>query len=104
MTTLMRAAKNAIVTALLLVALSPATGRGEEAWRESFEQTCSRTSEAMTMSVAELSTLLERCGALQKIVDVQEESVRKVFTKRLQLCKNLYAYVLEYKQHGQAAQ
>ena len=44
----------------------------------------------MTLSVQELNALLEKCAALQKIIETQEESVRKVYLKRLQLCRNLY--------------
>ncbi|HBG08183.1 MAG: hypothetical protein A2075_18300 [Geobacteraceae bacterium GWC2_58_44] len=104
MTTAVGKAKTGIVTALLLlVALLPATARSEEPWRAGFEQTCSKTGDAMTLSVAELNTLLEKCAALQKIIETQEESVRKVYLKRLQLCRNLYGYVLEYKKNEQAS-
>lgn len=73
--------------------------RCEESWRAAFEQTCSKTSQAMTLSTEELKTLLDKCDALQKIVETQEESVRKVYLKRLQLCRNLYSYMLEYKKN-----
>lgn len=89
--------------ALLFLTLLPSTARSEESWRADFEQTCSKTSDAMTLSVAELNTLLERCSTLQKIIETQEESVRKVYLKRLQLCRNLYAYMVEYKQNEQAS-
>jgi hypothetical protein len=102
MTTLTFKAK-AIVCALLLLALAPAVARGEEAWLADFEQTCSRTGEAMALSTAELKGKLDRCDELQKIIESREESVRKVYLKRLQLCRNLYAYVLEYKKGGQAS-
>lgn len=69
----------------------------EEPWREDFDETCSKTSAAMALSVKELNLLIERCAALQKIIETQEESVRKVYLKRLSMCRNLYAYVLEYK-------
>ena len=96
-------AKIATMTALLFLTLLPVTSRSEESWRANFEQTCSKTSDAMTLSAAELNTLLERCGSLQKIIETQEESVRKVYLKRLQLCRNLYAYMVEYKQNEQAS-
>lgn len=96
-------ASRALLVSLLFLVLSPATGRGGESWRADFEQTCSKTGEAMNLSVAELNGKLERCDALQKIIETQDESVRKVFLKRLQLCRNLYAYVLEHKKGGQAS-
>lgn len=91
------------MTALFFLTLLPVTARSEESWRADFEQTCSKTSDAMTLSLAELNTLLERCSSLQKIIETQEESVRKVYLKRLQLCRNLYAYMVEYKQNEQAS-
>lgn len=91
------------MTALLSLTLLPAAARSEESWRANFEQTCSKTSDAMTLSLAELNTLLERCSSLQKIIETQEESVRKVYLKRLQLCRNLYAYMIEYRQNEQAS-
>lgn len=95
--------RTALLTALFLLGLLQGTGRGAEAWRESFGETCAKTSEAMTLSVDELNALLQKCDLIQKVVETQEESVRKVFTKRLQQCRNLYAYVLEYKKNGQQA-
>ena len=102
MTTWVRKGKTAALAALLLLALSQ-TAQGEEPWLTSFEQTCSRTGEAMTLTVDELRALVDKCAELQKIIEVQEPSVRKVYLKRLQLCQNLYAYMLEYKKNPQAA-
>ncbi|GAW67234.1 hypothetical protein GPEL0_01r2951 [Geoanaerobacter pelophilus] len=88
------------LSALLLLALSlPANG---ESWQETFDKTCSRSNEAMSLSVEELRALVESCNALEKVIEKQEPSVRKVYLKRLQLCKNLYAYMLEYRQNGEA--
>jgi len=102
MMTLLRKGKTAAIAALLLLALSQ-TAQGEEPWQASFEQTCSRTSEAMTLSVDELKTLVGRCDALQKIIETQQDSVRKVYLKRLQLCRNLYTYMLDYKTNQQSS-
>ncbi len=86
-------------TAALILALALAQpAAAEESWRTEFETTCSKTDQAMTMSVQELRDLLAKCEALQKVIEAQEESVRKVYMKRLALCRNLYAYMLEYKQ------
>lgn len=88
--------------ALLLMTFAP-VAHGEEPWQTTFEQTCSRTSEAMTLSVPELESLLQKCRDLEKVIATCDESVRKVYLKRLQLCKNLYAYVVEYKKGGEGA-
>jgi len=103
MTTMVRLGKYTALAALLLLALfQPA--QGAQPWQAGFEQTCSRTGEAMTLSVDELKTLLDDCASLRKVIEAQEESVRKVYLKRLQLCRNLYAYMLEYKTSRQPVQ
>lgn len=52
----------------------------------------------MSMSPAELRQLVERCDKLNTIIETQDESTRKVFKKRLKLCRDLYDYVLKSKE------
>ena len=70
---------------------------GEDAWRTDFDATCAQSNDAMALSVNELKLLIEKCDRLQKVIEAQDETVRKVYSKRLQLCKNLYIFVLEAK-------
>ncbi|MBJ6800330.1 hypothetical protein [Geomonas propionica] len=93
--------KGVIAATLLALALAQPLW-AEEAWQATFDETCSKSNQAMTMSVQELRDLLAKCDALQKVIETQEESVRKVYLKRLSLCRNLYAYMLEYKQSSPA--
>jgi len=74
---------------------------GEDAWRTDFNSTCAQSNDAMALSIPELKMLIEQCDRLQKIIEVQDETVRKVYLKRLQLCKNLYVFVLESKMQEQ---
>ena len=74
---------------------------GEEPWRTDFDATCAQSNDAMALSVPELKKLIEQCDRLQKIIETQEETIRKVYRKRLQLCKNLYVFVLETKMQEQ---
>jgi len=71
--------------------------QADEPWRAEFDDLCGKSQQAMEMSVAELQKLLERCDKLKPQIDALEASPRKVFLKRLQLCRDLYAYVLESK-------
>ena len=96
--------RSATLAGLVCLGLLQGVGWCEEAWRADFDQVCAKTNDAMTLSVPELNLLVGRCAALEKVIDTQEESVRKVYLKRLQLCRNLYAYVLEYKKNEQPAQ
>jgi C4-dicarboxylate-specific signal transduction histidine kinase len=94
-----RGARTITMAAVLFLGSFQGMAHGEDAWRANFEDTCGQTSDAMNLSVGQLSTLLERCAQLQKVVETQDDSVRKVYLKRLQLCSNLYSYVLEYKRN-----
>lgn len=64
-------------------------------WQAEFEQICAKTQDAMALTVEELRALVERCDKLQPQLDALEESARKVWSKRLKACRDLYAFVLE---------
>ncbi|MDR3762840.1 MAG: hypothetical protein P4M01_01960 [Acidobacteriota bacterium] len=69
------------------------------AWRKEFDDVCSRTEQAMSFSIEQLTVLVERCDALQPRIDRLEETQRKVYSVRLHQCRGLYAYVLESKKN-----
>ena len=89
-----------ILAGCLSLCMTLQSAFGAEAWRTDFDAVCAQSNEAMTLSVNELQTLIEKCDRLQKVIETQEETVRKVYLKRLQLCKNLYVFVLESKQQS----
>jgi hypothetical protein len=89
------------LTGLVCLWLFQSVAWCEEGWRNDFDDICSKTDQAMTFSLPELNLLLERSSALQKVIETQEESVRKVYLKRLQMCQNLYAYMVEFKKNQQ---
>jgi hypothetical protein len=99
-----------VVAALLALAAFPgsaaraADGPGAAAtkagWKAEFDDVCARTQEAMTLSPAELKDLVARCDALKPIIDALDETSRKVYARRLETCRNLYQFVLDYKQKG----
>lgn len=67
-------------------------------WKDEFEQVCSSTQDAMTLSSDELRSLVTRCDELRRPIAALEEPQRKVFSKRLQLCRDLYAFVLQSRE------
>jgi len=73
----------------------------EDAWRTDFDTACAQSNEAMALSIPELKKLIEQCGRLQKMIETQEETIRKVYLKRVQMCRNLYLFVLEAKMQEQ---
>ena len=69
----------------------------EVGWKAEYESVCSKTDVAMTLSKEELSALIDRCDRLRPKIEAEEESTRKVYLRRLQMCRELYKYVLDAK-------
>ncbi|GFE60733.1 hypothetical protein [Geobacter sp. AOG2] len=91
-----------VFLAVLFLSVCLSKAYCDELWRAEFDDTCAKTTDVMTLSTDELRALIGRCERLQKVIEQQDETVRKVFLKRLQLCKNLYIYVLEAKDNDKA--
>lgn len=83
---------------LYSVSISPGSVFGQEAWRNDFDDVCSKTQDAMVLSNGELKTLISRCDTLKPQIEKLSEPQRKVTLKRLQMCRDLYAFVLESKE------
>jgi hypothetical protein len=81
----------------LLPAPRPAVA-AEEMWKMEFDKVCGQTDNAADLSVEELKKALVRCDALKPQIEALEATPRKVYLKRLQMCRNLFAYLLEGKE------
>lgn len=68
-----------------------------ESWQKEFDEVCSKTQDAMTLSPDELTDLIRRCDALVPQIEKLNESRKKVYMRRLQMCRGVYAYVLDAK-------
>ncbi|KAA0890404.1 hypothetical protein [Oryzomonas rubra] len=86
-----------VLTACLVLSICLSQAYCDEVWRTEFEEACARTADVMTLSDNELKALIGKCERLQKVIEQQDETARKVYLKRLQMCKNLYVYILEAK-------
>jgi hypothetical protein len=75
----------------------------EKGWRTEFDAICGQTENTVDMTVADLRAALARCDRLRESIDRLEPTPRKVYQKRLQMCRNLLEYMLEtkLKQGGQ---
>lgn len=69
----------------------------QDGWKAEYDEVCSKTDLAMTLSREELSALIDRCDKLRPKIELEEGSTRKVYLRRLQMCRDLYKYVLEAK-------
>jgi hypothetical protein len=64
-------------------------------WKAEFDGVCGQTDNAISMTEAELRRALEKCDALRGVIAGLEETPRKIYLKRLQMCRNLFSYLLE---------
>ena len=67
----------------------------EEAWKTEFDDICRKTNEATVLPKAEVKSLIERCDKLKPRIEALEESSKKVYLKRLRMCRDLFDYILE---------
>ncbi len=104
--------KNAIAilaaaAALAYIAPPPAMlfplpiAHAQDDWKTEFETVCARTQDAAELGKEELKSLVERCDKLKPRIEKLEETQRKVYLKRLKMCRDLYAFVLESREKQQ---
>lgn len=70
----------------------------QDGWKKEFEELCSRTDDAMSFTKEQLKDLIARCDKLKPIIEALDESTKKVYLRRLQLCRDFLAFVLESKE------
>jgi sialic acid synthase SpsE len=87
-----------IAVTALIAALAAVPAAAVEPWRTDFNEACGKADEAMTLSLQELKALVEKCNRVVKALAAEDESVRKVFLKRVQMCRNLYVFMVETKE------
>jgi len=69
-------------------------------WKKEFEEVCARTQDAMALSAEELGTFVSRCDELKLQIEKLDDSRRKVYSRRLQVCRDLYQFVIESRRKG----
>ncbi|MBP1732236.1 MAG: hypothetical protein H6Q55_2665 [Deltaproteobacteria bacterium] len=75
-----------------------AVAYAQDSWQKEFDDICSKTQDAMLFNVEELRNLIARCDALKPRIEKLEASERKVATKKLSVCRDLYEFVREAKE------
>lgn len=70
----------------------------DEDWRTEFDYICGKTEESMTMKLEELKDLITRCEKLKPVIENLDHPQKKVFLKRIEMCKNLFGYMLEVRE------
>jgi len=69
----------------------------QQAFQREFDEVCGRTQDAMLLTKDELKDLIGRCDALVPKLTKLDETQRKVYKRRLEQCRGLFAYVLDTK-------
>lgn len=84
--------------AIFLVALALLAGvavAADESWRAEFDRLCGKTEQSMDLPVAELRELVERCEKLRPRIEASGDPQAKVYVKRLEACRKVFAFVIE---------
>jgi hypothetical protein len=89
----------ALMLFLTLALLSAPSIAGS--WKESFDDICSKAQGADTLSVQELSTLIERSNKLMPEIQAAEDPSKKIYVHRLNKCKALFEFMIESKKGAQ---
>lgn len=86
--------------------LNTAYADEQQDWKQEYAEICAKTQNPMELSVAELRDRIERCDKRQELINKLEgpqgETEKKVYTKRLKMCRELYKFALEYKEHKES--
>ena len=91
----------AAILLLFACTLGPLHAWPEIPIKHEFEDICSRTSDAESLSVSELNNLIARCDRLRSVIEQSGEPERTIYLKKLRMCKDLFVYVLESKKAPQ---
>jgi hypothetical protein len=73
------------------------TANAQEDWKKEFEELCAGTQNSGELAADELKKLIDRCDKLKTRIEKLDETQRKVYLKRLQMCHDLYVFMLESK-------
>jgi hypothetical protein len=74
------------------------SANGEENWKKEFSEICGNTDDSMKLSQDDLKRLIAGCDRLRPAIESLEETPRKVYLKKLQMCRGLLIFVLESKE------
>lgn len=76
---------------------APAAVISQDDWKKEFEDICAQTQDVMLFTPEELKGFVGRCDALRPRIEKLDETQKKIYLKRLQLCRDLFAFAIESK-------
>ena len=94
-----------LFTAVLFWGLSSAAVGQEKDWKEEYGAVCAETQGAVSLTVEKLQEYIDRCDKLQARLDELQagngSTEKKVYARRLKMCRDVYQYTLDYKNRDQ---
>ena len=70
-------------------------------WKEEFGAVCGETQGAASLSIEKLQEYINRCDKLQDRLDELNggngSTEKKVYARRLKMCRDVYEYTLQFK-------
>ena len=75
----------------------------QDDWKQEYAAVCAKTQNAMILTPEELKSYIDRCNKLLALINELEgekaATEKKVYTKRVKMCRELYQFALENKEH-----
>ena len=78
--------------------IASGVAHAEVDWKKEFEDICGKTQDAMIYSPEELRVFIDKCDNIRPLIEKLEQTQRKVYLRRLQMCRELFAFALEAKE------
>jgi hypothetical protein len=79
----------------------PTGSYAQQDWKQEYATVCAETQNATNLSSEVLRDYIDRCDKLQERINElngsEGVSGKKVYTKRLKMCRDVYKYALDYK-------
>jgi hypothetical protein len=89
-----------IVACLLTLAAVSAT-HAQESWKPAFEDICWKVQETDNLSIAELTTLIEKADKLMPVIQASDSPSKKVYLLRLKKCRALFEFIIDTKKSSE---
>jgi len=70
----------------------------QETWKTEFDDICGKTDNSGELTSEEIKNLINRCDKLKGRIEKLDETQRKVYLKRLQMCRDLFVFMLDTKE------
>ena len=67
----------------------------EDDWKTEFNAIFGKTADPASLAKPDLQKLIARCDALKQRIETLDESTRKVYLRRLQMCRDLFTFTMD---------